>query len=200
MSDELAGHGRVGVADGEGGEERPDGVPRSELEPGEVDVPVERLRSRGQAPRSERALANPSAEADDGSAGSASSLARPVEYPSERPTTRAACLAMPRPCPFVSCVYHLYLEVDERTGAIRYNFPGRPVDQLAQTCVLDVAELGGLTLAETGALINLSRERIYQLESRVLDKLRSDSVARELESAEGPAGWEASEPGGLEDL
>jgi len=49
------------------------------------------------------------------------------EYPEEtkhlRPRTRADCKDAPRPCPFVSCKHHLYLDVSPRTGAIKMNFP-----------------------------------------------------------------------------
>ena len=41
----------------------------------------------------------------------------------EHPETRADCVGGARPCPFVSCKHHLYLDVSARTGAIKLNFP-----------------------------------------------------------------------------
>jgi len=35
-----------------------------------------------------------------------------------KPRTRAECVDGPRPCPYVSCQHHLYLDVSARTGAI----------------------------------------------------------------------------------
>lgn len=97
-----------------------------------------------------------------------------TEY--ERPTTRAACLHGPhaeRPCPFVSCKHHLYLDVNDRTGSIKLNFPDLEVWELPETCALDIADRGGITLEEVGEIMNLTRERIRQLETRGLAKLKA---------------------------
>lgn len=58
----------------------------------------------------------------------------------KRPKTRAECVNGIRPCPFVGCAHHLYLDVSPITGAIKQNFPDIEPDQMAETCVLDVAE------------------------------------------------------------
>lgn len=97
-----------------------------------------------------------------------------TEY--ERPKTRAACLHGPhaeRPCPFVSCKHHLYLDVNDRTGSIKLNFPDLEVWELPETCALDIADRGGITLEEVGEIMNLTRERIRQLETRGLAKLKA---------------------------
>jgi hypothetical protein len=93
-----------------------------------------------------------------------------IEY--ERPQSRADCKTMHRPCPFVSCRYHLYLEVNEDTGSIKLNFPDVELTDLPETCALDVADRGGVTLEEIGEILNLTRERIRQVESRGLEQLR----------------------------
>src|SRR3954447_3808561 len=41
----------------------------------------------------------------------------------EKPRTRAECAEGPRPCPYVSCKHHLFIDVSPRTGAIKLNFP-----------------------------------------------------------------------------
>jgi len=89
-----------------------------------------------------------------------------------RPKTRAECVNGPRPCLFVSCKHNLYLDVNPETGSIKLNFPDKEIFELEYTCALDVAEKGGITLEEVGAIMNLTRERIRQVETRGLMKLR----------------------------
>ncbi|MGO9288000.1 MAG: sigma factor-like helix-turn-helix DNA-binding protein [Polyangia bacterium] len=102
-------------------------------------------------------------------------LAQELVYPEdvERPRTRADCQNMPRPCPFVSCEHHLYLDVNPDSGAIKLNFPQLEVWEMAETCSLDVADRGGITLEDVGAILNLTRERIRQVEVRGLVKIRT---------------------------
>jgi len=89
-----------------------------------------------------------------------------------RPRTRADCVNSPRPCLFVACKHHLYLDVNPETGSIKLNFPDKEIWELEETCALDVADKGGITLEEVGAIMNLTRERIRQVETRGLFKLR----------------------------
>jgi hypothetical protein len=89
----------------------------------------------------------------------------------ERPMLRAHCEGAERPCPFVSCKHHLYLDVNPETGSIKLNFPDIEVWEMTETCALDVAERGGVTLEEVGEIMNLTRERIRQLEMSGLSKL-----------------------------
>ncbi len=95
-------------------------------------------------------------------------------YPIEdhnRPQVRSACQGTERPCPFVSCKYHLYLDVNPETGSIKLNFPSMEVWEMEETCALDIAERGGITLEEVGEIMNLTRERIRQLEMSGLTRL-----------------------------
>jgi hypothetical protein len=89
-----------------------------------------------------------------------------------RPASRGECANVARPCPYVSCKYHLYIDVNPNTGSIKINFPDKEVWELAQSCALDVAQQGGITLEEVGEILNLTRERIRQVEVRGLEKLR----------------------------
>lgn len=109
----------------------------------------------------------------------------------DRPSSRSECRDAKRPCLYVSCRYHLYLDVNPMTGSIKLNFPDKKVWQLEETCALDVAERGGITLEEVGDIMNLTRERIRQVEVSGLDKLKGGDVplhtfveGRELESYE----------------
>lgn len=84
-----------------------------------------------------------------------------------RPRTRADCAEVPRPCPYVSCRYHLYLDVNDETGALRLNFPTLEPADLQHSCALDVADevdLSNLpTFADVGRKINVTRERIRMM-------------------------------------
>jgi hypothetical protein len=107
-------------------------------------------------------------------------LARGAEmYPPvedvERPRTREDCRDAPRPCPWVACKHHLYLDINPRTGSIKINFPDLEPWELAHTCALDVADGGGLTLEEIGLITNLTRERVRQVEVRGLLTLKARS-------------------------
>jgi len=95
------------------------------------------------------------------------------EVEAMRPRLRAECVNGPRPCPFISCKHHLYLDINPTTGSIKLNFPDQELWDLAETCALDVADRGGVTLEEVGSLLNLTRERIRQLETHGLLKLRA---------------------------
>jgi hypothetical protein len=107
-----------------------------------------------------------------------------------KPATRAECAEGPRPCPYVSCKHHLFIDVSPRTGAIKLNFPDLEVWELGESCALDVADRGGTTLEDVGAIMNLTRERIRQVEVKALAKLealRDMSALRDFVD-EGPVG------------
>ena len=88
-----------------------------------------------------------------------------------RPRTRGECGdTSERPCPFVSCRHHLYLDVPRR-GRLRVLYPG-DVDALPETCALDVADGGAHSLREVGALWGVSANRIQQIELQALEKVR----------------------------
>jgi len=97
----------------------------------------------------------------------------PVDIP--RPTNREECRGEQRPCPWVACKHHLYLDINPETGSIKINFPDLEPWELKHTCALDVAERGGITLEEVGEIMNLTRERIRQVEVRGLLKLKMGS-------------------------
>jgi hypothetical protein len=100
-----------------------------------------------------------------------------TELQGNRPRSRADCINSPRPCVFVSCKYNLYLDVNPETGSIKLNFPDKEIWALEYTCALDVAEKGGITLEEVGEIMNLTRERIRQVETRGLEKVRTATEA-----------------------
>jgi hypothetical protein len=107
-----------------------------------------------------------------------------------KPATRAECAEGARPCPYVSCQHHLFLDVSSRTGAIKLNFPDLEVWEMNETCALDIADRGGTTLEDVGAIMNLTRERIRQVEVKALAKLDAlkDMMALRDYVDEGPVG------------
>lgn len=95
----------------------------------------------------------------------------PEDTSAERPRTRGECAGGPRPCPFVSCAYHLFIDVGA-TGGLKLNFPDCEPGDLAESCALDVADRGGSTLEEIAAHMNITRERVRQMEVDLLERLR----------------------------
>lgn len=94
-----------------------------------------------------------------------------LEAELQRPKIREHCRDGERPCPWLSCRWHLYLEITP-AGGIKLNHPGKDLEELEETCALDVAERGGATLEKVGELLGLTRERIRQLETYALEAAR----------------------------
>lgn len=97
----------------------------------------------------------------------------PLEGLEVRPQLRSQCRGAERPCPFVSCRFNLFLDVDPRRGSIQFNFPGKELEELEHTCALDIAEEGGATLEAVGKLLNVTRERVRQIEAEALEHLQA---------------------------
>jgi hypothetical protein len=98
------------------------------------------------------------------------------EYPERdywKPKTRGECKDLDRPCPYVSCKYHLFVDVHPVRGSIKQNFTDLEVWELTESCALDVADRGGITLEEVGVIMNLTRERVRQVETLGLRKLKA---------------------------
>lgn len=85
-------------------------------------------------------------------------------------------------CPFVGCRYHLAIDVDEVTGAVKEMFPGVELDQMEETCALRFAEKqreddeitpdAERTLERVGEIMNLTMESIRLTADAALAKLR----------------------------
>ena len=106
----------------------------------------------------------------------------------DRPTTRGDCLAggmnEARPCPWVSCRHHLYLDIARpnarRQRGVHINHPGEP-ETMTESCSLDVADRGEITLIEVGEIFGgLTRQRIEQIEKSAAMNLRTHPDAKPL--------------------
>lgn len=116
-------------------------------------------------------------------------LYSPVKW-ARKPRTRGECAEDERPCPWVSCKHHLYLDVNPRTGSIKFNFPSIEPWELEESCALDAADRfagRGLgdderpgRLYEVGDLMNLRRERIRQIEIDALERFEIEARRRGL--------------------
>lgn len=97
----------------------------------------------------------------------------------DRPKTRADCAQGMRPCPWISCKYHLFLEV-RRNGSIAYpqGQELEALDTMAHSCALDVADKGGASQTEVGEAINATMQMTSLIEQAALGKL---SLEQDLE-------------------
>jgi len=86
-----------------------------------------------------------------------------------------------RPCPWYGCKWHLGLDVNPASGTIYV----RALDDIPDTCALDIADKGGVTLEAVGEAMNLTRERVRQVEVKAAIKLRPDLLGAIPELGEG---------------
>ena len=81
----------------------------------------------------------------------------PAAPHADRPKTRGDCSAGPRPCPWVGCRHHLFLNVTPK-GTIQF-LEGSDVAALADmpdTCSLDVADRGPEEYANLGPRLHMT--------------------------------------------
>jgi len=104
-----------------------------------------------------------------------------------RPKCRAECAEVPRPCPYVSCRYNLYLDVTE-IGTLKMNWPDADPDEMTESCALDVADNGGITLETVAALVGMTRERIRQIEAAAVERANAAGRRLGLELPAEPVG------------
>jgi hypothetical protein len=135
----------------------------------------DRREERHQGKRKSRTIAARRLSKVDFSDG----IAIDIDLDEFRPKRRAECVHGPRPCPWVGCKYHLFLDINPRTGSIKLNFPDIEPWDMTDTCVLDIADRGPVTLEDVGRIMNLTRERIRQLEAAASEKIRSTRLATE---------------------
>ena len=109
----------------------------------------------------------------------------------QRPRTRGDCDAVARPCPYVACRHHLYLDVTG-AGGITLNFPDLEPEELVESCSLDVADLGDQRPEDVGAYMNVTRERIRQIQERAQEKIEQRGKMRDWEGHASAPGKDES--------
>lgn len=92
----------------------------------------------------------------------------------KRPKTRAECIDGPRPCPWYSCRYHLGLNISSCGTRVMVSTEPEDLDDSTETCALDVASRGPLTLEQIGAFEGVGRERVRQVETEAFEKLQTN--------------------------
>lgn len=144
------------------------------IDPPAPSAPVRRKRPRRSRPRSKTIAAKRMSRTEL----RIGALLYPV-VDVDRPKTREQCRGHEGPCPFVSCRHHLYLDVNPENGSIKFNFPHLEPWELRESCALDIAERTAITLEEVGEVMNLTRERVRQVELRGLLRLKAASPSRD---------------------
>lgn len=89
----------------------------------------------------------------------------------ERPNCRSDCTSSPRPCPWVSCRFNLYLDVDKR-GFVKLRWTHLEPDQVPASCALDVASEGAFPTLELADLLQLEHVNIRREVDGALNAVR----------------------------
>ncbi len=92
--------------------------------------------------------------------------------------TRGACRRLQGPCPHAVCRFNLTSERRDNRGA-KSAQDHLPV--VHETCALEAADHGGMTLEEIASRLSLTRERVRQIELGALKKLWARLGGDELE-------------------
>jgi hypothetical protein len=133
---------------------------------------------------------------------------RVMRTPRSLPMTRAECVDGIRPCPYVSCAHHLLWvaddpakELDEFYDRVVVGDNGegllRALAALPETCALDVADRGEQTYEEVAEHFGITRERVRQIVSDAVLRVRYSGAKRALiEGLEG-GGCHPEDPGNV---
>lgn len=110
--------------------------------------------------------------------------------PRNLPLLRAECRDIPRPCPYVSCRYHLEVEIGP-SGNLKFAHPivgddgELTCEPQGVTCALDVADSGGAGLEQIAEWLGLTGERARQIEAEALVKLARNATMQSLAGVRG---------------
>jgi hypothetical protein len=76
---------------------------------------------------------------------------------------------------------------------VKFNFPDLEPDELGESCCLDVADRGGEPLERVGAILNVTRERVRQIQESAFARVTEnpamiDHAERDERELERPTG------------
>lgn len=121
----------------------------------------------------------------------AASRKRPKLPIYRRPQTREDCGQFERPCPFVACRHHLFLDVTAQGHIL---FPYGPdvaaIETMPHTCALDAAESGERQIREIARGYNMTHQALrltfHQAMARLREHTTAQDVAVQTESCQDP--------------
>jgi hypothetical protein len=91
-----------------------------------------------------------------------------------RPTCRAECAGVARPCHHVSCSHNLFLREDPKTGELKPRYPGKKHSELKHSCALDLIErLNAMNGEEVREILNCSQDELLRIHERAMLKLQA---------------------------
>lgn len=133
---------------------------------------------------------------------------RLVRTPRSLPMTRGECEDGIRPCPYVSCAYHLlwigddvHREVDEIYERVVVGDNGdgllRALAALPETCALDVADQGEHTYDDVATHFGVTRARVQQIAIEATRRVRYSAEKRKLIDGLEGGGFHPEEPGNV---
>jgi len=98
----------------------------------------------------------------------------PPPKPYWRPNKRWQCAQAARPCPYIGCRHHLYLDFTQ-LGSVKFNFGDNDeiLASMPETCSLDVADRGDHDMTTIAKLLNVTPARVQQEVVDALAKLRA---------------------------
>lgn len=94
-----------------------------------------------------------------------------ARWGSSRPKTRGECVNGIRPCPWVSCRHHVYLDVVRGGTRVKINFPELEPSDLKESCSLDAAERGEMQPEQVAFTLNLGADVIRKAVKSAKGKL-----------------------------
>lgn len=90
---------------------------------------------------------------------------------------RSACPTT-RPCRKFSCPHHLWVEDERRGRPHNGKSPPSKLVERADSCALDIAERGDHTTAQVARTMQLTPDRVNQLEDRGLAKVHAATLVQ----------------------
>lgn len=103
------------------------------------------------------------------------------------PTTRSECLQGPRPCPFISCQWHLWRLHKAVAPIVRRSNPDEAVDAvlaMPETCALDLSDKPH-QYREIAEVLGVSHQAVFDVEQHARAKLAGRPAAKRILEAMG---------------